>query len=154
MIRLGEKKLAVGGTFSPLHSGHTYLLKKALNYGDEIIIGLTSDKMIDKDVKKFKKRKKNLIDFLDRQDLDSSYEIVKIEDKYGPAIKEKFDAIVISPETKKIAKEINQKRNKKDLKSLEIITADYILAEDWKPISSSKIRNGEINKKGKIIKNN
>ncbi|PTD93865.1 phosphopantetheine adenylyltransferase [archaeon SCG-AAA382B04] len=147
-------KVAIGGTFSLLHAGHTYLLKKALSIGDEITIGLSSDKMVSKDGKSFKKRKNSLKEFLSQKNFNCKYEIIKLEDEYGPAIHEDFDAIVVSPETEKTAEEINEIRQKKGLDQIEVIVTDLILAEDWKPISSTRIRKGEINNKGKIIKDN
>ncbi len=57
-------KIAIGGTFSPLHAGHTYLLKKAFYFGKKVVIGLTSDSMITKEVKSYEERKKELIEEL------------------------------------------------------------------------------------------
>lgn len=145
-------KVAVGGTFSPLHAGHTYLLKKTLKIGDQVVIGLTSDAMVQKEVKNYEARRKNLENYLDKLEFSTNYRIQKIEDKYGPAVEEEFDAIVVSPETREVAEEINKERADEGLSLLKIVVSDYILAEDWKPISSTRIRKGEINENGKILK--
>ena len=39
------KKVAVGGTFDQLHKGHKNLIEKALELGDRLVLGLTTDKM-------------------------------------------------------------------------------------------------------------
>ncbi len=36
-------KVCLGGTFDIIHRGHEVLLNKALDVGDSIIIGLTTD---------------------------------------------------------------------------------------------------------------
>lgn len=147
-------KVCVGGTFDILHKGHEALLGKAFAVGTEIFIGLSSDKMVRKqksNVSSFKKRKDNLNKFLKKKNL-KNYHIVKINDRYGPAISEDFDVIVVSSETKKTAVEINSIRKQKKLKPLKIIEVPLVLAEDSLPVSSTRIRRKEINSKGELLR--
>lgn len=147
-------KVCVGGTFDILHDGHIALLSKAFEIGEKIYIGLSSDafiKKIGKKAKSYKERKKNLEDFLKKRRWLEKAEILPLEDFYGTAIKEEFDAIVVSYETLQRAKEINKIRKEKGMKELKIILIPFILAEDGIAISTSRIKKGEI-KNSKRIK--
>jgi len=95
------------------------------------------------------KEKKTVEKFLKKSGF--SFELFKIDDPFGIAL-EKGNAILVSKETEKRAKEINKKRKEKGLKSLKIIKVKTILAEDGKPISSTRIRRGEIDENGRNIK--
>ncbi len=154
IMKKNLQKVVVGGTFETLHLGHMALLKRAFGLG-ETFIGLTSDEMAgkqkDRKVKNFKERKKNLEDFI-KKEFSVVPNIVKIEDKFGPALKEDFDYIVVSPETYETAVLLNEEREKTEKKPIEIVKVDFVLAEDGKPISDSRILKGEIDKAGKIIK--
>lgn len=139
------KKVVVGGTFDFLHKGHKALLSKAFEVGEHVIIGLTSEKMKNQ-ASPFEKRKEKLEAFIKNK---GEYEIIEIFDPYSIAIDmEELEAIVVSKETKARAKEINEIRKKKGLKPLKIIEIPMVLAYDGKPISSTRIRRGEIREDG------
>jgi len=108
----------------------------------EVTIGLTSniwaENIKKRKVKNFKPRKKELEDFAGRE-FKVKPKIVKIEDKFGPTLKEDFDYIVVSPETYPGAVLINLKRKKIKKKLIKIVKIEFVLDEDGKPISATKI---------------
>ena len=135
------KKVVLGGTFDVLHKGHEVLLKKAFSLG-EVTIGLTSDKMAEKlkrrKVNLFKERKLVLEKFI-KKNFSKRFQIIKIEDKFGPTPKQDFDYIVVSPETYPKAVLINKKRKKAKKRPIKIVKIKFVLGKDRKPISASKI---------------
>jgi len=149
-----NKKVVVGGTFEILHKGHKAFLKKAFELG-KVSIGLTSDIMAKerkkREVKNFKLRKKQLKDFIFKE-FSEKPEIIKIEDKFGFAIKRDFDFVVVSPETYKTAVEINKERQKRNKKPIKIVKIKFVLAEDREPISATRILKGEIDREGNLLK--
>jgi GTP-binding protein len=154
LIRAREqKKVVVGGTFDLLHAGHKALLKKAFELG-QVSIGLVSDEMAQKSrqrkVEKFEIRQKELANFI-KNEIGFFAKIFEINDKFGPTLKEEFDFIVTSPETYETALEINKERKKMNIKPIEVVRIEYVLAEDKKPISSTRIYNGEIDSEGKLL---
>ncbi|MEM3519922.1 MAG: pantetheine-phosphate adenylyltransferase [Candidatus Hadarchaeales archaeon] len=153
------RKVAVGGTFDYLHRGHMALILKAFEVGENVVIGVTSDEMqelLRKDsagVQPLAVRLWNLLDFLRGKDLLSRTQIVILTDRFGPAASARdIEAIVVSPATRGTAEEINRIRGEKKLPPLEIIEVPFVLAEDGTPISSIKIRYGEMDVSGKILK--
>ncbi|MFQ6136819.1 MAG: phosphopantetheine adenylyltransferase [Candidatus Hydrothermarchaeales archaeon] len=144
--------VAVGGTFDRFHRGHKAIVKKAFEIGRNVIIGLTSDEMAGKEVEPYELRKKVLVEFLERNGLSKRCDIVKLSDVYGPTLKdERIDAIVVSEETEPKAVEINRIRGKESLSPLEIVVVPFELAEDRRPISSTRIKKGEIDREGRLI---
>ena len=144
-------KVAVGGTFDKFHDGHKKLLSTAFEIGDRVEIGVTSDAFggLKGDIDSCEERMRNLkLFFADKTD----FTIVPLEDPYGTTIYEDdFEAIVVSEETEPTAVEINNIRISKGMKPLDIIVVSFVLAYDGTPISSTRIRSGEINQKGLII---
>ena len=59
-----------------------------------------------------------------------------------------LDAIVVSEETEKVASALNKKRDLKDLHPLDIVTVPLILDKKGEKISSTRIRNNEIDSEG------
>ena len=143
----------MGGTFDRIHVGHERLLKTAFEVGEEVIIGLTSDTKARKGrgnekLSSFKNRYTNLENFLSKQ-FDINFSIVELNDDWGPgALDEDLDAIIVSEETEKVASELNKKRALKGLNPLEIVTVSLILDKKGEKISSTRIRNSEIDREG------
>ena len=153
------RKVAVGGTFDELHKGHRSLLVKAFEVGEKVLIGLCTDEFVKKMGKPhvtapYETRLKELQAFLEKSNLTEKAEITPLNDPYGKTLTDKcIEALVVSEETEKIAVKINQKRNEKSLPPLKIITISMVPAENYKPISTTRIREGEIDREGHLLKN-
>lgn len=149
-------KVCLGGTFNYLHKGHQYLLLKAFKVaGNEgsVFIGLTTGDLLKNKgkIKSFTKRKKEIIKYLSEKKLIKLAIIKAITNKHGPTLEEDFDAIVVSPETKKTAIEINQIREQRGKNPIKIFEIPFVLAKDGKPISSTRIANKEIDEEGIVL---
>lgn len=84
--------------------------------------------------------------------LEARTEIVPIDDPYGPTIESnRIEGIIVSEETEPGAIEINQLRVKRGKRPLLIVVFKMILAEDGKPISSTRIRKQEVDRFGRLI---
>ncbi len=149
--------VAVGGTFDHLHKGHKALLSKTFDVGDLVVIGVTSDEFAKKLGKRldhdYRSRVASLRRYLASAFRGQKYEIHSLNDYFGPAIyKGKVEAIVVSKETTSRVKMANDERRKLGYKPLRKVVIDWVLAEDGKPISSTRIRAGEIDEKGKLLR--
>ena len=151
-------RVAVGGTFDPLHEGHLALLKKAFQvagrYGT-VVIALTSDEMAKsqrtRKVRDFQTRERNLREILLSRLGASRFEVEKLHDVFGSAIEEDYDIIVVSPETLPMAYQINEIRRENKLDPIRIVSIECQMAEDNERISSTRICMGEIDGKGKLL---
>ncbi len=147
----------MGGTFDVLHRGHRKLLRRAFSLGRTVMIGITSDefaKTLHKPHKldPYSKRKWDVERLLSRWGLLPRARIVPLNDRYGPTVRlSQIQALVVSRRTLKTAYEINARRRAKGLKPLVIDPIDLIMAEDRRPISSTRIRRGRIDREGRLI---
>jgi pantetheine-phosphate adenylyltransferase len=148
--RTSAVKVALGGTFDPLHEGHKRLIRKAFSISKNVVFGVTSDDMARKRLRTvlpYEIRVKNLKDYVKRS-YGVDVKVERIHDCYGKTLEEDFDYIIVSPETYENAKRINEKRVKMGKKPITIVVVDFVLAYDRKPISATRIRNGEIDRFG------
>jgi len=150
-------RVCIGGTFDTLHKGHELLINKAFQTAGKqgsVFIGITTGEIpkTKGNIKSFEERKKTIEQYLLKKGYINRVTIQPIKDKYGPSTRNELDAIVISPETKSTAEEINDKRRRNMKKPLKIVQIPFVLANDGTPISSSRIRKKEIDEKGRILK--
>jgi pantetheine-phosphate adenylyltransferase len=152
------RKVAVGGTFDEFHRGHKVLLMKAFEVGERVLIGLCSNEFVKKMGKphttaSYEERLKELRVFLKALGLIDKAEISPLNDPYGVTVTDRcIDALVVSEETEKTAIKINQKRSEAKLPPLTIVTISMVPAENYQPISTTRIRKGEIDREGHMLK--
>ena len=155
MSGLKYKTVAMGGTFDHIHRGHLALLTKSFESGDTVVIGVTSDAFALREGKRpdqnYEARVRALEALIHARFSGKRYLIAKLEDNFGPGIASpEVQAIVVSKETAKKVPIANAARAARGFPPLEVVTIDYVLAEDQKPISSTRIRNGEIDTEGRL----
>ena len=148
-------RVAVGGTFNPLHDGHRALLTRAhqLSTNGELLIGITSNEMAGKkyhELEDWEVRRRVVMGFM--QDTFSATPIiVRLNDSFGPTINEDFDYLVVSPETEPTANLINTRRAEMGKQPIHIELVEYVLADDGRPISSTRVIQGEIDVHGNLL---
>lgn len=147
------KRTILGGTFDSFHKGHEDLLARAFNLSDSVVIGISSDQFAQRfrsgKIEPYKTRRDMVTLFC--KNLEKDFKTIEINDFYGPSTTDPdLDAIFVSEETSLRAKEINAVRVKKGLEKLTIVEVPFTLAADRRPISSERIRNGEIDRDGNL----
>ena len=147
--------VAMGGTFDVIHNGHMALLKKSFSISSKVIIGLSSDQLAVKRgkslVNDYSKRFSLLESAIEKNFPNSSYEISKLENDFGPAVVEgSVKALVVSEETSAKGLHLNELRAERNLPPVEIVVVPMVLAEDGKAISSTRIKNSEIDSNGNL----
>jgi pantetheine-phosphate adenylyltransferase len=150
--------VVVGGTFDEFHKGHKALLLKAFEVGDRTIIGLSTDDLAlklkkDHEVAPYKKRLEELNDFLKEQGVLKRAKIVPLKNPDGITLsKNCAQALVVSRETEARATEINRKRKAKELPPLHVIVVDMVQAKNHLAISTTRIKQKEIDREGRLLK--
>ena len=141
--------IALGGTFDIIHAGHIALLDKGFSISEKVIIGLTSDELAEKKGKKlvnsFQIRYSTLESLLKEKFPRSLFEIVELDNDFGPAVIDgNVNALVVSEETRSKGELLNKLRLEQGQPPVTIIIVPMVLAKDGSRISTTRIRNSEI----------
>jgi pantetheine-phosphate adenylyltransferase len=152
-----HKIVAIGGTFDHLHLGHKSLILNAFQYGKRVVIGVTSDEFLKRSgksgIQPLQMRIDKLKDFLIEKKLIDEASFIILNDSYGPIIKDPgIEGIVVSRETLPKAEKANRIRAIKNIPQMTIYLINDVLALDKQLISSTRIRNKEIDEKGNLIR--
>ena len=146
----------MGGTFDIIHKGHMTLLSNASILSDTVIIGITSDEFALRKGKtllnKYDTRLQNLKSAISREFTGTIFQISKLENDFGPAVlEEDVQALIVSDETSSQGRVLNELRAKKGLVPVEVITVPMYLAHDGKRVSTTRIKNSEIDADGNLL---
>ncbi len=148
--------VAMGGTFDVIHKGHITLLSEAFSISSKVIIGLTSEDWASKNGKdllnNFDKRLEKLVKTIEKNFPNTSFEISKLDNDFGPAVLEKkVQALVVSDETSNQGEVLNKLRKQKNLPPVDVLVVPMCLAKDGNKISTSRIKNQEIDYDGNLL---
>ncbi|WP_135830258.1 phosphopantetheine adenylyltransferase [Halorussus halobius] len=151
-------RVAVAGTFGPLHDGHRAMLREALRAGDDgVVVGLTTDEFAtstrDRSVPGYAERERVLREAVaDLDEWGRNVEIRAVDDEHGFADEDPaLDALVVSPETDDELVDINRRRAERGLARLDAIVVPHVRADDGERISSTRIARGEIDEHGTLL---
>lgn len=154
-------RVAVAGTFGPIHDGHRAMFREALKNGDDgVVVGLSSDEFAretrrpdPRPIPSFETRTQEVEATLAELDeWDRTVDIRKFTDEHGFADDDpSLDALVVSPETDERVADINRRRTEQGMDPLEPIVVPHVDAEDGDPISSTRIVEGEIDEHGNLL---
>uniref|UniRef100_A0A1B0FAQ6 Bifunctional coenzyme A synthase n=1 Tax=Glossina morsitans morsitans TaxID=37546 RepID=A0A1B0FAQ6_GLOMM len=140
------ENVVLGGTFDRIHLGHKILLTQAvLRACSRLVVGVTTQEMtkskiLNELILPVEQRISELREFLQEIDSTLHYEIVPIDDPYGPTNSDpNMDMIVVSSETLRGGEKINEIRAKNNLKLLDIYCIDLVENSNGKGPKESKI---------------
>jgi pantetheine-phosphate adenylyltransferase len=136
-----------------LHKVNYILLLKEFEVVNHVIIGISSDNYENQKKKKndndYTIRLKNLMKFIKEKFNKSNYSIYELNNFYGPTVlNREVQAIVTTESSKENCIKINALRESKNITKLEIVIVPLVEDHEGKVISSTRIRQGEIDING------
>jgi len=147
-------KVGVGGTFNVLHRGHRRLLDAAIGSGDLLAVGLMSDDYCRRNkavTLPYAEREKALREYLEKR--EARFTVVPLDEKEGSAPSDPgLDVLVVSQETQALGPKINDTRLRNGLPPVRLVVVPYVLADDFRPISSTRVLSGEIDTDGRLLR--
>lgn len=149
-------RVCMGGTFDPLHRGHRLLLERAFAIGSHVFIGVTSDALArgarKRAVSPFAKREAALKKLIRERGWEDRATVSRIMTPFGRATESAYEVIVVTPETRGTAGKINRAREDLGLAPLRVEEVPMALAADGDRISATRIRKGEVDAEGRLLK--
>ena len=140
---------AAAGTFNILHEGHKALLDRAFEIGDEVFIGITSDRMASSSRDKLNTyyiREKAVRDYAASK--KRPFSIFSIDDMYGPdEMMDRVDVLVVSEETLGNGEEVVRRASEKG-RRIELSVVPIVRRTDGGKLSSTDVMDGSCSRNG------
>lgn len=153
------KKVALGGTFDHFHIGHRAFFEFAFHLADHIVVGVTLPKLVEhkkyaQTIESYELRVQTLQQYFRRQKYKGRFTIIPLSDVYGSTVTDStIEALIVTPMTKKGGVLINAKRKEQGLQALPIHICEMIRDENDAYVSSTRIREGNIDREGRVYRN-
>jgi pantetheine-phosphate adenylyltransferase len=148
-------RVVLGGTFDRLHVGHEALLATAFRLGRSVAIGLTTDGYLARHPKpggptvaSYRVRRATLRRWLSKRYPARRWTVAPLENPFGRSVEDGVDALVVSADTLPGGRAVNVERRRRGRAPVPIRVVPLVLADDLRPVSSRRIRAGEIDRNG------
>lgn len=148
----------VGGSWDHFHAGHRYILLAAFEHGRHVDIGVTTDAMLQTEDKNeadvlqdVETRRAQVERFLEEFGLVSRGKIIPIDDFMGNAVDVEQAVLLVTRDTMENGKRINEARLEQRKTPLNLAVIDRVTAQDGNALSSTRIRDGEIDQNGFVL---
>jgi pantetheine-phosphate adenylyltransferase len=151
-------RVVLGGTFDHLHVGHEAMLSTAFAAGRSVAIGLTTPSFLaahpkpgEAKIQPFATRRRELTRWLAARYPRSRWAVVPLNDGFGRSVDDGVDALVVSADTLVGGQAVNAERQRRGRRPVPVLTVPLVLADDLRPVSSRRIRAGEIDRDGRRL---
>jgi pantetheine-phosphate adenylyltransferase len=145
----------LGGTFDRLHAGHLALLDAAFACASTVRVGVTTaaylaqhPKPLGERIRPYAARRRSLERLLKRRYPGRRFSLARLDDPFGGSVRPGIDVLVVSEETRAGARAVNELRRRRHLPALKVVVVLTVRGADRKPISSRRMRAGEIDAMG------
>ena len=127
---------------------------KAFQLSAFVFVGISGDALVrslgkNHTVRPFADRRRDLRRFLKAHGWLKRAAVVELKDPFGPATSERhLEALIVSQVTRKSGVKANSIRRSRQLPPLKLYVVRLVKGNDGKPISTTRIRQGEIDVRG------
>lgn len=147
--------IGLGGTFDHFHAGHRAFISFAAQLADQLLIGVTTPQLITHKlypaaIQSLAEREAAVGEFCTSQGISAT--IVHLTDEFGPTItaNSPVQAIAVTTQTEPGGQALNLERTHRQLSPLPIHVCQLVPDELGQPITSTRIRAGQIDRQGRI----
>jgi pantetheine-phosphate adenylyltransferase len=151
-------RVVLGGTFDHLHVGHEALLTTAFRAGRHVGIGLTTGGYLAGHpkpragrIQPYSVRRRRLAAWLRARFPPNRWTITPISDAFGGSVGPGVAGLVVSADTIEGGRRVNAERARRGRRPVPVLVVPLVLADDLRPVSSRRVRAGEIDRNGRRI---